>query len=144
MNWSDKAQAVLGWESRQVDGERITALQYCILVELYHAEQRDDPWQGLSAVHSRVIKNMTLRDWIVPSKSKRDGSVSYRITYRGKNTLNKFRSSERRQCRNDGLCPHCGKRPRHISPNGKNLDYCKICKPKILREWRQKKAKQSA
>lgn len=73
-------------------------------------------------VDRRTLRALVERDWIIISPGI-DGD-RYKITSRGAKTLRAYKKKWQRR---DGICPRCGKRPRHVRSSGTKDSYCLEC-----------------
>lgn len=109
------------WQRRRA-GLEMTSTQFDILACLRDAKAQDMPFVHLMGIHKRTLSSLIAQDWIFASPGS-DGT-RYKITLRGEHALKIFTPVLRR---NDGICPTCGIRPKHVFPNGKTYGYCIEC-----------------
>lgn len=101
----------------------MSELQMAVLRQLREAKWNGSPFIEISSIHHRTLRSLIEHDWVFESPGQ-DG-VRYTITGRGEDALKVYEAPVKR--RYDGICPNCGKRPKHINKNGKQIGYCKEC-----------------
>lgn len=112
--------ATWGYRKRR-DLPLITPPMMKVLLALRAAAEADSPFIHLH-VHGSTIKSLLDRDWIFASPGS-DGT-RYKVTGRGLNALKVYEPTLRRT---DGICPECGKNPKHIRSSGEVDGYCIGC-----------------
>lgn len=95
-----------------------------VLTYLRSMKKQGYEWVELAypLAHGRTIKCLIKRDWIFESPGP-DG-IRYKITGRGLNALVAY---EKPMQRRDGICPTCGKKPRHVRSSGQLDSHCNEC-----------------
>lgn len=89
----------------------------------------------LPGLHKHTLRALLdfNRDWIVAETlTETVGGTRYAITARGLKALKVYEPELRR---NDGICPDCGLRPKHVYTTGRKAGYCAVCLSKQAK-WR--------
>lgn len=110
------------WQRKLQGFAPMSAKGLVVLNYLAESMARDWPFVCLDGIHRRTIQHLFEADLIAESKGA-DGS-RYKITARGERTRQAYLKPARR---NDGLCPTCGIRMRHITRSGRVDGYCIVC-----------------
>lgn len=111
------------WTNRSRRGlPMITPPMLAVLQQLRDARDADMPFIDLPGVHGNTLRSLINRDWIFASPGL-DG-VRYKLTSRGEKALKVYEPLERRY---DGICPDCGKNPKHVTRGGHHEGYCLDC-----------------
>lgn len=127
MRPSDKAATVVGWMQRKAEGYPL--MTAVMLLALKHLESIDG-YAPLTDLHRSTITALIDRDWIFESNGE------YKITHRGSNALRVY-SAPRLSHGRDGICPGCGKNPKHVYRTGRVAGYCYDCQRKNARKSRE-------
>lgn len=124
-----KKQTINGatWVNRKRrDLPLMTPPMMLVLIALRAAAEADSPFIHITDVHPRTLNSLVSRDWIFASPGM-DGT-RYRITGRGLKALKVYEPVEYRR---DGICPDCGKNPKHVTRSGRVECYCAGCLKKM-------------
>lgn len=117
------------WSNRKRrDLPLITPPMMKVLLDLRAAAEADSPFIHLPGVHGNTLNSLLARDWIFASPGS-DGT-RYKITGRGLKALKVYEPTLRRS---DGICPDCGKNPKHVAASGRVDGYCIDCLRKTQR-----------
>lgn len=100
----------------------ITPMMLTVLQQLRDAKNADMPFIALQDAHGNTLRALIQRDWIFASPGL-DG-MRYKLTGRGEKALKVY---EQPLKRHDGICPDCGKNPKHITRGGHAEGYCLDC-----------------
>lgn len=112
-----------GFWSRQRDPWPVmTSNMMAVLDYLRQAKQKEWPFVLVEDVDRRTLQALVDRDWVFESVAA-DGS-RYSITERGERA---YKAYEKPLRRNDGICPTCGIRPKHVTKSGIKIGYCLEC-----------------
>lgn len=116
------------WQRKLQGFAPMSAKSMKVLDYLFEAKSNDWPFVPLPGVHKHTLAALFIADLIAQSLG--DDGTRYKITERGERTRQAYTQHPHR---NDGLCPDCCIRLRHVTRSGRVEGYCLPCSNKAKR-----------